>query len=55
MMKLMKHVSLLTLSLGVKNSNAGLLGYGTGEGSCAAAPFRYKVKRIKLKNFSYCS
>ena len=30
----------LLLSVLIKLSQCGLLGYGTGEGSCAAAPFR---------------
>ena len=32
------HVMMLATSLGL--ARAGLLGAGTGEGSCAAAPFR---------------
>ena len=30
----------ILLSVLIKLSHCGLLGYGTGEGSCAAAPFR---------------
>ena len=32
----------LLVSVLIKLSHCGLLGYGTGEGSCAAAPFRSK-------------
>ena len=42
-MKLLCQV--LLVSILVQRYSCGLLGYGTGEGSCAAAPFRaYEVK-----------
>ena len=42
LVRVMRHVSLLLVSL-VTGARAGLLGYGTGEGSCAAAPFRLEI------------
>ena len=34
----------LVLSVLIKLTHCGLLGYGTGEGSCAAAPFRSQLR-----------
>ena len=43
--KMMKYWILFYISILVSSASCGLLGYGKGEGSCAAAPFRsYEVK-----------
>ena len=44
------HLTLLVTSLGL--ARAGLLGAGTGEGSCAAPPFRLVLQFIDGTNLA---